>query len=381
MRGQGVAANLLFVVCALFAGSAAAQPVSFSYQGYVKNLAIRSQSLFTSRPYLLDVNRARGQGFVDVGGRLHGEIWLDSELLLGSFLRTQDYQFSRSFARPTLLDLDWTISENGRHRLRQELFRAFATFYDGPLQITVGRQRVAWGTGFVWTPTDLLNPIDPTAVERDEKAGVDAVHVAVAAGALSRIEAVVAPGRRRDLTSVAVRGSSHLGEYDVSLMGGVFRKDVVIGADFAGYLGGAGFRGEWAYTVPRTGRATLRAVVNTDYNFPGGWYGFVELHHNGPGTRDRRRYDTRALLSGVLFNVAREYGAVMLTKSLTPLVKASVYTLFNINDGSGLAGPSVTWSVFQNLELALSTYVFYGANDAEFGAQDNVYFGALQYFF
>ena len=141
-------------------------------------------------------------------------------------------------------------------------------------------------------------------------------------------------------------------------------------------------RGEHVRTLLFSdGRSYLRATLNADYNFPGGYYVFVELHHNGVGARDKAKYDPGALLEGVIFNLAREYAAASVMKNVTPLVSLSLYALQNLNDGSGLAGPALVWSAAENLEVSLSAYVFYGAGDTEFGAFENVYFGSVQFFF
>ncbi|WP_457651226.1 hypothetical protein [Rhodocaloribacter sp.] len=372
---------LLLALTLGLAATAHGQDASLSARGYAKNLAVRSQSFFTREDYFLDLSRFRLQMLGDLGARVHTELWLDTEVLAGSFLRTPDFAFSRSLERTTLLDLDWSPVKGRRVRVEQRLFRAFATVYAGRAQLTAGRQRVAWGTGFVWTPTDLLNPVSPTAIEREEKEGVDALYGVVSLGALSRAEAVVAPGRRHGQTSAAARLSATAGEYDVALMGGRFRRAWVLGGDFAGYAGDAGLRGEAAFTRPDHGRSYLRATLNADYNFPGGYYVFVELHHNGVGARDKAKYDPRALLEGVIFNLAREYAAASVSKSVTPLVSLSLYALQNLNDGSGLAGPALVWSAAENLEVSLSAYVFHGARDTEFGAFENVYFGSVQFFF
>ena len=70
--------------------------MAFEFRGYAKNLGIRSQSFFTRENFLLDVSRVRAQGLVDVGSRLHAEFWVDTELLVGDFLRTPDYAFSQA---------------------------------------------------------------------------------------------------------------------------------------------------------------------------------------------------------------------------------------------------------------------------------------------
>ncbi|MFQ5584089.1 MAG: hypothetical protein ACE5GL_06605, partial [Calditrichia bacterium] len=38
----------------------------------------------------------------------------------------------------------------------------------------VGRQRIAWGTGRIWNPTDMFNPINPANFSKIEKDGADA---------------------------------------------------------------------------------------------------------------------------------------------------------------------------------------------------------------
>ena len=361
-------------------GLAAAQ-TTFEVRGYAKNLGIRSSSILSGESYLLDISRFRTQGFLDVGGRLHAEVWLDTEVLLGSFLESPEFELGQAIERPTFFDLDWTITEGARYQLDQQLFRAFATLYLGQTQVTVGRQRIAWGAGFAWNPTDILNPFNPAAIELGEKAGVDAVYVDVPLGAFSRIEAAVAPGRRRGRSSVAARAGANWREYDVSVMGGYFREDGVLGGDFAGYLGNAGFRGEAAYTWTNDGRNYLRAILNTDYNFPGGYYVLVELYFNGQGTRDKDDYDLTALLTGETFNLAKDYAAASVAKSITPLLAGALYSLVNLDDQSALVGPALTYSVAENLELAASTYFFVGASDTEFGAQEHVVFASLQFYF
>jgi hypothetical protein len=209
---------------------------------------------------------------------------------------------------------------------------------------------------------------------------VDAAYVDYAVGPLTRVEAAFAPSRDAERTSVAGRVSSHTGEFDVAAMGGRIRDAWIVGGDFAGYLGNAGFRGEAAFTHT-VDRDFVRAVLNADYNFPGDYYTFVELHYNGAGTGDKEEYDISQILSGQTLNLARYYAAASVSKTLSPLVAASFYGILNADDGSGLAGPALTWSAKENLELSASAYVFFGASDSEYGQAGNVYFVIVQYFF
>lgn len=357
-----------------------AQP-EFQINGYAKNLAIRSKSILDEKNYLLNISRFRTKGILDFGEKVHSEIWLDNELMTGNYLSTLDFALSKSIERPTFTDLDWTIVDGKNYQLKQSLFRAFATIYAGSTEIKIGRQRIAWGTGFVWNPTDLLNPFNPAAIELEEKNGVDAVYGVLPFGSLSRFEAAYAPGRDALKASTAARVTTNWHDYDLALMVGDFQDSFVVGGDFAGYIGGAGFRGEFAYT--RQGGATnfLRAVVNADYNFPGDWYAFIEFYFNGQGESHKKKYNLADLFSGNIFNLARRYLALSTTKSITPLLTFSAYNISNLNDHSALFGPALTYSLAENLELSMSGYYFVGASDTEYGQLESSLFGSLQFYF
>jgi len=376
-----VSGMLVLVLSGSVCNRALAQSWSAHLTGYAKNLTIRSRSFLTDDAYLLNISRLRVRGIGEFRRLLHAELWLDNELLTGSFLSTPDFKFSRAFTRPTFIDLETDLAEGHNYLVKQSLFRASVTAYLGAAEVTIGRQRIAWGTGFVWNPTDLLNPFNPAAVELDEKQGVDAVHAVVPLGDLSRIEAIYAPGRDRLKSSAALRLNTNWRDYDVSLMAGNFQDDHVLGADYAGSVGGAGFRGEVAYTWRESDTDFLRAIVNADYNFAQDFYTFVEFYYNGQGASKKDNYDLSDLRSGRTFNLARYYGAISVNKAVTPLLQAGVYVILNLVDGSTLLGPLLTYSLADNLELALNLYVTTGADDTEYGAFSTTYFGHLQFYF
>lgn len=380
----------VIAICKRYAGTVAivlngvtaaiGQPLDVQFDGYLKDLATRGSSVLGNDTFFLNTFRSRNQLAAGIGQHFSTEVWLDTEVLAGSFLESEEFRAGQNLAFDEFADLDWTIKSSDDYQIRQSLFRLTASASYGTVRAVVGRQRIAWGTGFVWTPTDVLNPVSPVAIERDEKAGVDAAYVEYALGPMTRVEAAFAPSRDAERTSVAGRFSSHAGEFDVSAMGGRIRDAWIFGGDYAGYLGNAGFRGEAAFTSGM-GRNFVRAVVNADYNFPGDYYTFVELHYNGSGATDPDEYDYSQLLNGQTLNLGKYYAAASVSKSFTPLVAGSFYGILNANDGSGLAGPAVIWSARENLELSASAYVFFGASDTEYGRAGNVYFVIAQYFF
>ena len=349
--------------------------------GYAKNLAVRLSSPQSGQTYLLNVFRFRSRGTLDIGARLHAEAWLDSEVLVGSYLGSPEYVLAREVSRPAPVSLGWTLTSGTEVEARQRLFRAFVTWHTDWGAFTAGRQRIAWGSGFAWNPTDVLNPFNPGAIELGERAGVDAAHLNINLGPLSRLELVAAHTHVGRPGSYAARWGANVQTYDVSLMAGRFGRSWSMGGDFAGYLRGAGVRGEAAYTHREGAPGYSRAVVNADYTFSAGVYGLVELYFNGRGQAHKSRYDFQDLLTGETFNLARWYAAASASAAVTPLLGAGLYQLANLVDGSLLVGPSLTYSLAQSLEIAAAAYFFVGPLDTEFGRQRHLYFGALQWYF
>ena len=66
------------------------------------------------------------------------EVWLDSEVFTGSFLRTEVYRQSHSIALPRPVDLDWTIVQNTSIELneRSDTDAVHANITQGPLSRT-----------------------------------------------------------------------------------------------------------------------------------------------------------------------------------------------------------------------------------------------------
>jgi len=351
--------------------AAGAQGQTLEVAGYGKNLTISSRLPEDNEAFLLNLSRIRAEAQRSVKRNVRLQVWLDTEILTGSFLQTELYEESRRDTTQRWIDLDWTVARSKSVEVRQRLFRAFATVEAGPTTWTLGHQRIAWGTGFAWNPTDLLNPFNPGAIELAERAGIDAVHTSVALGTLSRVEAVVAATGPSGGVQYAGRAGTNWREYDVSLMAGVFGDRRAIGGDFAGYIGGAGVRGEGAWIDPEAGISYVRAVLNADYTFQPGVHALAEVYFNG----------LKSVATGEAFGLGRWYAAFTLSATIAPLAGLSAYGLVNVSDGSALCGPAITVSLTQELELQAAAYLFAGTRHSEFGHRRHAVFAALQWYY
>lgn len=371
----------LLVAAALRPAAAqdAAGRAPWKLSGSYLNLLSRSRTVIPpAQAFTIDLNRLRLRIQGEPIRRFSVDVQDDNEALLGSYLRTAQYALIKDRDR-LALDHDYGASDNVV--LRHRLYRGTVSWSGPVVDVTIGRQRVPLGTGQFWSALDLLNPIDPTRLERDYRAGVDAVLIERKLGALARLDAVYAPATARSRSVVAGYAHGNLRGWDYSLLVGTFRGDEAIGADFSGSSGGLGIRGEATITRPASGPTYGRALIGVDYGFRNTLTVTLELYYHGQGASDPARYDFAAVVAGRTLNVARNYGATALSYEITPLAKLAVYTVLNIDDRSGVLWPRVEYSVASNFDVAAGLQRFVGGPQTEYGRLSNLLHGEARWFF
>jgi hypothetical protein len=355
-----------------------------SLGGYAKTLGSLGGAAPADETVWASVSRLR----LDARGGWRGVAELsvvnDTEFLAGSRLSSPEFAAAGLGGGAYWRDLDWEVVKRPEARGRTRLHRATLAVTEplGGTTATVGRQRVAWGTGRLWNPTDVLNPYAPTAIERDERPGVDAVLLSRPLGRLGRIQAVharYAAGR-----STLGRVGFHLAGTDVAAMGGDSRGRMIAGAEFATQALGAGIRGEAAW-LPRDGGqpAEFRAVLSADrlIRGPGNLTVLVEAFHDSSGETDPARYDARLAASGRRFSLGRDYLGATLGYDLTPLLRAELLSIANLYDGSAFLDARLAWSARENVELVWGGNIPAGPAASEYGRlEPGAYAWAARYF-
>jgi opacity protein-like surface antigen len=371
-----VATMLLFLAtCAL------ADEEAIQFKGYYKNLLIQSRTAFPqAENYTLDLNRLR----LELRGRpvdsFGFEVQYDNEALLGSYLDTEQFAQLKAARPATYWDLEGDYVDQQSLFMRHRLHRGFVSLNTAVADAYLGRQRIAWGSGHMWNPTDLFNPYNPAQLEREERTGVDAVLVEKTFSALSRLSLAYAPQRNAP-ASRALRYRTNFANTDLALMAGEFRDSRVIGFEFAGRIGDAGVYGEAAYTRPAAAGAFTRAVLGAEYAFANTLTLGAEYYWNGEGTTQRSRYDFARLFAGEIQNVAKRYIGARLRYDLTPLLRSDNFLILNLDDSSRFFAPSLVYSLASNWDVAVGVQWFSGAADSEYERFHNVYYAYLQRFF
>lgn len=376
MSRRGAAA----VLALLCLTGARAQGLEVS--GYYKNLLAGSRTVAPAgERYTLDLSRLRLELKGEVAEGVALDLQYDNELLLGDYLRTGQFALLKDRRPDQYWDLDDDYAQGGSYLARHRLYRASVTLASGETDVRIGRQRIAWGTGRFWSPLDILNPLNPIALEREERLGVDAVLAERKLGPLARISAVYAPREQSGESSAALNWHSNAAGVDYSFIAGRFRNERVMGADVATQWGSAGVRAELTHNEPRAGRSYRRAVVATDYAFPNTLTLSGELYYNGAGTSNRASYDFASLFAGRIQNVGRRYIGGYAGYELTPLLKSTNYLVVNLSDQSRFFSPALTYSLQQNVDFTFGAQFFGGSAGSEYAQLEDLYYAQLQWFF
>lgn len=266
-------------------------------------------------------------------------------------------------------DLD---SDSG-WELEGDLERLYLKLYLPAADVSLGKQRINWGVGYAWAPTDLFNPPDPLDPD-GRRLGVSAAVVRFPVGPLAYWSFVAARkdgGKgltgKRDSWQYGIRRRGNYGTTDWSVLVITDTDTTTVGGDLKGDLG-IGWHGEAAYRMPSNGSSRgWEAVVGGDYSWDDGrfvWLG--EYFYNSAGAATKDTYDYTAWLGGQERYLARHYAFNQLTYQYDEFTSLGGSVLTNIVDGSA------AWTVGANIfltgawQLSLAATVFTGEEGDEF---------------
>jgi hypothetical protein len=268
--------------------------------------------------------------------------------------------------------------------------RANIKLKKGNFETTVGRQRINWGINLVWTPNDIFNTFNYFDFDYVERPGCDAVLLEYFTGTTSSVQFGFKIDHDDKITSALIYRFNRW-NYDFQAFGGVMTEDMVIGAGWSGDIKGAGFTGEVSYFHPyehfSDSSGVLEASVSMNYTFKNslfinGSYLFNSAGTKGPaGYVDGTPFSIYADITAKNFTLARHSIYAGIGYPITPLIRADLACIFNPNDKSGFVGPSVDFSLTNNLSLFVIGQVFWGDDLTEFGDSGSFYFMRLKWHF
>ena len=251
---------------------------------------------------------------------------------------------------------------NARHRIDRLRLSWSPT---DTVELDLGRQAISWGTTLFLTPGDPFLPLHPTDPFREFRRGTDAVRLRVYPSPLTEVDLVIRPSRldgEEELTAL-VRGLTTWHNWEVSAWGGLLYDR------FAGAVGAAGDSGEWAVRLEAVlrefdgnmaGRGTIgfdRSLQVFDRDLRIG-FEYQRDGHGAVGPADFERIlESPAYRRGEFQVFGRDEFVVQGTCQIDPLWNVSVLVLWNMNNGSAILAPGLSYSLSDEATVAAGMYL------------------------
>ncbi len=293
----------------------------------------------------------------------------------------------------------------------QNLDRAFFTVTAPQFDLYLGRQAIAWGSGHVINPTDVIAPYTYSELDTEDRIGVDAVRMRVPIGFMGEIDAGYVFGDEFEFSQSAffVRGKFYTTGTDWSVLLVGFRENLLAGLDLTRDIGRAGFWMEGAHVFVdaldkdgiRENPDYFRGSIGFDYSFWGDTYGFMEYHFNGAGSNHAESYfdnlSTTAYTEGSVYLMGKHYLAPGVSHQLTSLITTAGEALVNLSDPSVFLALSLEYNIAQDVYIAAGAYVGIGRRPefiiaadpgskrvdfrSEFGSYPDTYYSSFRIYF
>jgi len=306
-------------------------------------------------------------------GYAQGLLRLERSLHAGDFDLDLAWELRPSFGSPAPGDLDGGLpapyraadldgrlypgagDSAGGFTLHQGVDRAEMGLSLGAADLTLGRQAVHWGSGRLIRPTDFAAPLAASALEVEDRPGVDALRVRWALGMMSELDGGVLAGPDADPDSSGawLRGRTFLRRADVSLMAAAYRGNAMLGLDLNRPMGEAGAWLEASATglgsLDGAGDGTLwRATAGLDISPASDLYCAAEYSHSSRGISTRA--PQRVAESGV-YLPGSHYAGCEARWQLSALLTASAAGLARLDGSGGWASARLEYSMAQNVWL------------------------------
>lgn len=263
-----------------------------------------------------------------------------------------------------MTDLSFNFVSEKSFLINTTIDRYWLDFNYGKFQARIGRQRINWGQTLVWNPNDIFNAYSFFDFDYIERPGSDAIRLQYYPGSSSSVEFAIKADRERDVTAAALYRFNKWG-YDIQFLAGLSNgSDLVAGTGWSGSLGTISFRGEASWFQPKESFKDLkgRGLVTT---------GFDKVFKNNSMAQIQVMYCNDPLK---LTNFNSFYSGDLSSKDLafsrfsafgqfsypaTPLLSISASAMWFPDLNGYFAGPSVDYSLAENVDFSLIWQHFY----------------------
>jgi len=285
-----------------------------------------------------------------------------------------------------LLNLSKNLAKGNSYVLNSTIDRVWVAYEKGKFHATLGRQRINWGQSIVWNPNDIFNAYSFFDFDYVERPGSDALRLQYYNSEVSSTELAVKMTSDRKITGAALYKFNAY-NYDFQVLGGILNQtDYVAGFGWSGAIKSIAFRGEVSYFHPEQNfkdtSGILLASVSFDHTFGNSLYLLVEYLYNGNNSGNhislQSLYNTPMTVKNLSF--VKHNLIVQVSYPITPLLTGSIAGLYLPGIRGFYVGPSLSYSLIQNLDASLY-FQSLGGRIGEKAIQFNMLYFRLKYNF
>jgi hypothetical protein len=246
--------------------------------------------------------------------------------------------------------------------------RVYLKLYSEVANLTVGKQRIAWGSGTIWNPTDIFNPfVMSFAVKEEETTNVQAIRVEAPIGSMGGIDGYILTDTPWAETKKGVRAKTTIALFDAALSYvDLGNGSTQIGFDCSGDLLDAGVRNEIVLRSPAGGSAYIQSVWGMDYTLDNGIGLNAEYFFNGLGEKNKDNYNWLSLANGNISQLGMDYLFLSANKIIDEITNVRASLICNLDDLSYIIYPQYSRNLSQNVDLSLEGMWLAGPDGSEY---------------
>lgn len=359
-------AAILFFVTLFSLLPAQEKPKTFELNGYVTTMGSAMFDSLSNNVLFENLIHNRLNLKAYLGGKISIAAEVRNRLFTGDMVKTTGRAYSEMTGMDQgLVDMSWNLLEENSFFFNTMIDRLWIDISLNKFQARIGRQRINWGQTFVWNPNDIFNAYSFFDVDYVERPGSDAVRLQYYPTSSSAVELAAKMDCDNKIT-VAGLGRFNRWGYDFQFLAGYAdNSDIVAGAGWSGALGSISFRGEgsWFHPLESFGDTSGTMIITAGFDkvFEDNSLAQIQIMYcNNPLNPG----NFNSLFSGKMsardlaFSEFTAFG--QFTLAATPLLNLSVSAMWFPDMKGYFTGPSVDYSLAENLDFSLIWQHFKG---------------------
>lgn len=263
------------------------------------------------------------------------------------------------------VDLSYNLIEDTVIVLNAMLDRVLINWSKNKWEVTLGRQRINWGINLAWNPNDIFNAFNFFDFDYEERPGADALRIQYYSSSSTSLEVACKLSGNKNEQVAALMYKINAKRYDVQYFTGIYFKDLVAGAGWAGNIGKSGFKGEFSYFHPYENisdtTSNVSFAVSLDRTFKKDYFAMVSYLYN---RKEKNQSNSIATLGGTVLSAKqlmpfKHSFLFQLGKSINSLIQVNYNMIYSPEKNSIIVLPSISGSLSNNWDLALVTQCFF----------------------